>query len=75
MSCESELWRPAHWSAFKRRKFEDRVHRHAEWQLAQFLGPYEGAKLAAQVRAQRRASESLARLRNAGVRTLGEVGK
>lgn len=73
MQVESRQWRPAHWSAFKRRKFTDRVWRCAEWQLELFLGAYEGAKLAAQIRAQLKASESLARLHAAGVATIGDA--
>lgn len=41
----------------------------------EFLGLYEGAKLAALVRSQIRAKQSLAALHARGVQTLGDVGK
>lgn len=68
---ESKSWRPGHWTFTKRRLFGDHVRQHMEWQLDLFLGAYEGAKVAAQLRAQHRAAESLARLREMGQPTLG----
>lgn len=73
MCSESKSWRPAHWKETKRRQFCDDVHRHTEWQLEQFLGAYDGAKWAAELKAQRRASQSLERLRAAGVATIGDT--
>lgn len=74
MQVESKHWRPAHWSHYKRERTQKHVRLYAEDALYYFLGPYAGAKLVAELRGQARAGESLARLRDAGIRTLGEVG-
>lgn len=74
MPCESKSWRPAHWSVTKRHQFEEHTWWYMEYALAEWWGPYEGAKRAAELRSHRLTLQSIARLREAGARTLGEVG-
>lgn len=73
MPCESKSWRPAHWTVTKRHQFEEHTWRRMEWQLEQWWGAYEGARRAAELRGHRLTLQSIEGLRNAGVRTLGEV--
>lgn len=75
MPGESKVWRPGHWTPGRRGRFEAHVIAWMEIELNQFLGPYEGAKLAAELRGHRATIKSIEGLRNAGVRTLGEVAE
>lgn len=73
MQVESKSWRPGHWGPTKRLKFEDDVWWWMEVNLEWFLGQYEGDRRAAELRGHRDTLRSIEALRDAGVRTLGEV--